>query len=217
MSSAACVWKAVVSGNELVCVCLSGAKREHDSQWVDDKTVKACTACGFQFNVIVRRHHCRACGNVFCRYCSQERWQLPRFDYHSPVRVCVDCGIMCEKAVKLQEAINNNDVEEVGRLVRGGYFDLYVGIYPPLTLAAAEGFPEICRVLICGKADVNHAVSAVGGRSWGEHVGVTALHAVCRSEGPTRFKAVYNTVEVVRLLTSAGAQVIARTASGHTA
>ena len=114
---------------------------------------------------------------------------------------------MCEKAVKLQEAINNNDVEEVGRLVRGGYFDLYVGIYPPLTLAAAEGFPEICRVLICGKADVNHAVSAVGGRSWGEHMGVTALHAVCRSEGPTRFKAVYNTVEVVRLLTSAGAQV----------
>jgi len=29
------------------------------TQWMSDKTAKNCCACGFQFNLLVRRHHCR--------------------------------------------------------------------------------------------------------------------------------------------------------------
>ena len=64
-------------------------------EWVADKKAKNCSACGFQFNVIVRRHHCRACGKLFCQHCSQERWSIPKYEYHSPVRVCVDCRSEC--------------------------------------------------------------------------------------------------------------------------
>ncbi len=29
------------------------------TQWMADKNAKNCCACGFQFNLLVRRHHCR--------------------------------------------------------------------------------------------------------------------------------------------------------------
>jgi hypothetical protein len=29
------------------------------TQWMEDKYAKNCCACGFQFNLLVRRHHCR--------------------------------------------------------------------------------------------------------------------------------------------------------------
>ena len=39
--------------------------------WACDKEVPFCQSCGFQFNVLIRRHHCRLCGGLFCRYCAQ--------------------------------------------------------------------------------------------------------------------------------------------------
>ena len=39
--------------------------------WAEDKSADFCQSCGFQFNVLIRRHHCRHCGHLFCRYCAQ--------------------------------------------------------------------------------------------------------------------------------------------------
>ena len=39
--------------------------------WIDDKSCKSCKSCGFQFNVLIRKHHCRLCGKIFCRYCAE--------------------------------------------------------------------------------------------------------------------------------------------------
>ncbi len=64
-------------------------------KWAEDKAVKYCSACGFQFNVLIRRHHCRACGKLFCKHCCSDRWPLPKFDYNSAVRVCVECRWQC--------------------------------------------------------------------------------------------------------------------------
>ncbi|KAG8230902.1 hypothetical protein J437_LFUL002933 [Ladona fulva] len=41
-----------------------------DSRWVADKESEKCSACGVSFSLIIRRHHCRNCGRIFCGACS---------------------------------------------------------------------------------------------------------------------------------------------------
>lgn len=62
-------------------------------RWQPDDEAPSCLLCKRPFGLIVRRHHCRACGKVICCHCSQLRLKLPRFDYHTPVRVCDRCWI----------------------------------------------------------------------------------------------------------------------------
>jgi hypothetical protein len=39
-------------------------------KWVDDSSVTKCYKCSRTFSLIYRRHHCRACGRIFCGNCS---------------------------------------------------------------------------------------------------------------------------------------------------
>lgn len=65
---------------------------EHNTVvWVPDADVKSCNDCGLKFTVVRRRHHCRACGHVFCRDCSQDKCPLPSFGYKGDQRVCDSC------------------------------------------------------------------------------------------------------------------------------
>mmetsp|Transcript_75876 Transcript_75876/g.214558 ORF Transcript_75876/g.214558 Transcript_75876/m.214558 type:complete len:195 (+) Transcript_75876:106-690(+) len=41
--------------------------REH---WLQDESVAHCSMCSATFTVLTRRHHCRACGGIFCWRCS---------------------------------------------------------------------------------------------------------------------------------------------------
>ena len=45
-----------------------------------------------EFGLIKRRHHCRACGGVFCSTCSLSREAFPHLGYHEPVRCCNPCA-----------------------------------------------------------------------------------------------------------------------------
>jgi hypothetical protein len=38
--------------------------------WVDDSKCKACYECETPFSMLVRRHHCRVCGRIFCANCT---------------------------------------------------------------------------------------------------------------------------------------------------
>ena len=44
--------------------------------WREDKEVSCCSICEYRFNLILRKHHCRLCGNIVCddplRRCSRE-------------------------------------------------------------------------------------------------------------------------------------------------
>ncbi|CAH8560746.1 unnamed protein product [Heterobilharzia americana] len=40
------------------------------AQWVKDESSTMCTYCCTEFTTINRRHHCRACGKLFCGSCS---------------------------------------------------------------------------------------------------------------------------------------------------
>ncbi|KAA6428100.1 MAG: hypothetical protein FRX49_02761, partial [Trebouxia sp. A1-2] len=40
------------------------------SFWLADERVKVCYECDVPFNLLTRRHHCRACGRIFCAHCT---------------------------------------------------------------------------------------------------------------------------------------------------
>jgi hypothetical protein len=56
---------------------LKSLRRKKIYRPVDDKTVTHCYNCGIAFTVFNRRHHCRACGRIFCHSCSQWNERIP--------------------------------------------------------------------------------------------------------------------------------------------
>ncbi len=78
-------------------------------QWMPDGASKRCLYCNGGFDVLFRKkHHCRACGGLFCATCSSHRALIPlgqcvlppasdiirsenELDARTPQRVCVTC------------------------------------------------------------------------------------------------------------------------------
>ena len=56
--------------------------------WVDGDQ---CFRCRADFTLFKRRHHCRACGQIFCDACSSRQMYLPQFGIEKNVRVCETC------------------------------------------------------------------------------------------------------------------------------
>eukprot|EP00388_Colpodella_angusta_P035095 GDKK01034888.1.p1 GENE.GDKK01034888.1~~GDKK01034888.1.p1 ORF type:complete len:293 (+),score=14.81 GDKK01034888.1:1-879(+) len=62
---------------------------EEAVQWQKDDVVTNCNKCTSAFSTLKRRHHCRACGFVFCDACSKYRVKIK--DKGPEERVCLDC------------------------------------------------------------------------------------------------------------------------------
>lgn len=62
-------------------------------RWVPDNEAAGCMGdgCGAEFRLLVRRHHCRNCGGVFCHGCSVNERAVPGFG-EGAVRVCDRCA-----------------------------------------------------------------------------------------------------------------------------
>ncbi|WKY05539.1 hypothetical protein Q1695_006055 [Nippostrongylus brasiliensis] len=50
-----------------------------------------CFRCRSEFTLFNRKHHCRACGQIFCDRCSTKEVPLPQFGIEKEVRVCDAC------------------------------------------------------------------------------------------------------------------------------
>ncbi|CAF0783940.1 unnamed protein product [Rotaria sordida] len=61
------------------------------SYWVPNKDVHECSSCKLVFGSDHSKHHCRACGHVFCDTCTTSRRIVPWIDTEKPVRVCDKC------------------------------------------------------------------------------------------------------------------------------
>ena len=62
--------------------------------WMPDGETARCCRCRKRFKVNLRRHHCRACGLIFCYLCSSRRMDLQIGEHVQLVRVCFDCHQM---------------------------------------------------------------------------------------------------------------------------
>jgi len=59
--------------------------------WVPDEWSNTCKECRRMFTLVRRRHHCRACGHLFCARCTSNRLELRDLGYNKEQRVCNSC------------------------------------------------------------------------------------------------------------------------------
>ena len=59
-------------------------------RWQPDDSHKNCNRCNKK---LVRRHHCRFCGLLFCSTCSCDKIPLPILGYNTGQRVCRSCFV----------------------------------------------------------------------------------------------------------------------------
>ena len=59
--------------------------------WVKDADALKCHSTGEVFTFFSRRHHCRACGNIFIDRAADYLQPLPDYGHYRPVRVCDTC------------------------------------------------------------------------------------------------------------------------------
>ncbi|XP_074851491.1 zinc finger FYVE domain-containing protein 16 [Carettochelys insculpta] len=64
--------------------------------WVPDSEAPKCMNCQVKFTFTKRRHHCRACGKVFCAVCCNRKCKLQYTEKEA--RVCIDCYTSINKA-----------------------------------------------------------------------------------------------------------------------
>ncbi|XP_054835100.1 zinc finger FYVE domain-containing protein 9 isoform X2 [Eublepharis macularius] len=101
--------------------------------WVPDSQAPNCMKCEARFTFTKRRHHCRACGKVFCATCCSLKCKLLYMD-RKEARVCVICHSVLMNAqawdnmmsASSQSPNPNNPAE-------------YCSTIPPLQQAQASG------------------------------------------------------------------------------
>jgi FYVE/RhoGEF/PH domain-containing protein 5/6 len=72
--------------------------------WLPDSAVSMCQLCGIHFTVTRRRHHCRACGQIYCSECSSYVAPLA-YKSNKMCRVCQSCYSTLAE-VELDEALS---------------------------------------------------------------------------------------------------------------
>lgn len=65
--------------------------RKSANRWRTDSEVSSCSSCNKAFGLLVRKHHCRQCGDIFCDDCSSNRRVVPIVHPTEPQRVCRKC------------------------------------------------------------------------------------------------------------------------------
>ncbi|XP_040612927.1 zinc finger FYVE domain-containing protein 9 isoform X1 [Mesocricetus auratus] len=101
--------------------------------WVPDSQAPNCMKCEARFTFTKRRHHCRACGKVFCASCCSLKCKLIYMD-RKEARVCVICHSVLMNAQAWENMMSassqspnpNNPAE-------------YCSTIPPLQQAQASG------------------------------------------------------------------------------
>ena len=83
--------------------------------WIPDCRVRRCFACTVTFNLLKRKHHCRACGRVFCASCTSYRVELPTYDSNSrkKQRMCGNCARNTREAAGVEWLVRSLSIMPV--------------------------------------------------------------------------------------------------------
>ncbi|XP_023671566.2 zinc finger FYVE domain-containing protein 9 isoform X1 [Paramormyrops kingsleyae] len=101
--------------------------------WVPDSQAPVCMKCEAKFTFTKRRHHCRACGKVFCAACCSLKCRLMYMD-RKEARVCVTCHSALMTAQSWENASGGN-----AQTPNPNNPAEYCSTVPPLQQARASG------------------------------------------------------------------------------
>ncbi|XP_062259758.1 zinc finger FYVE domain-containing protein 9 isoform X1 [Platichthys flesus] len=101
--------------------------------WVPDSQAPVCMKCDIKFTFTKRRHHCRACGKVFCATCCSLKCRLVYMD-RKEARVCITCHSALTTAQSWETpTTGNNQSPNPNNPAE------YCSTIPPLQQAQASG------------------------------------------------------------------------------
>jgi len=97
---------------------------KNNAEWVDSDKILNCQLCSCVFTFFNRKHHCRACGGVFCRTCCYNYTKIPYHLFEVPVEkkmwsgyiknilysqttslVCNDCFLKIKNLIDIENFI----------------------------------------------------------------------------------------------------------------
>uniref|UniRef100_I3J168 Zinc finger, FYVE domain containing 9b n=1 Tax=Oreochromis niloticus TaxID=8128 RepID=I3J168_ORENI len=119
--------------------------------WVPDAEAQVCMKCGIKFTFTKRRHHCRACGKVFCALCSSLKFKLTHLDGKEG-RVCISChSALIKRKRKVWFAdeilINKHSESAPTTPIRGPAFSPLMSRVLGGPVKSPVGSPQIRRTL----------------------------------------------------------------------
>ncbi|KAI1905353.1 hypothetical protein AGOR_G00015230 [Albula goreensis] len=100
--------------------------------WVPDSEAPNCMNCLQKFTFTKRRHHCRACGKVYCAVCCNRKCRLKYLDKEA--RVCVVCYDTIQRAQALERMMS-----PTGPSPNPNVPSEYCSTIPPMQQARAAG------------------------------------------------------------------------------
>uniref|UniRef100_A0A8C9AR77 Zinc finger FYVE domain-containing protein 16 n=1 Tax=Prolemur simus TaxID=1328070 RepID=A0A8C9AR77_PROSS len=92
--------------------------------WVPDSEAPNCMNCQVKFTFTKRRHHCRACGKVFCGVCCNRKCKLQYLEKEA--RVCVVCYETISKAQAFERMMS-----PTGSNLKSNHSDECAAVQPP--------------------------------------------------------------------------------------
>ncbi|CAM5114084.1 unnamed protein product [Eretmochelys imbricata] len=103
--------------------------------WVPDSEAPNCMNCQVKFTFTKRRHHCRACGKVFCGVCCNRKCKLQYTEKEA--RVCIGCYKSINKAQAFERMMS-----PTGTIPNSSVSSEYCSTVPPLQEAQTVGTPN---------------------------------------------------------------------------
>jgi hypothetical protein len=64
--------------NDFLLTKLKNIYPKSDGKWINADLILSCQSCGSTFGLFNRKHHCRACGSVFCKNCCYQMIKIPK-------------------------------------------------------------------------------------------------------------------------------------------
>lgn len=124
---------------------------------VEDITVTNCYSCNLEFNFINRKHHCRACGRIFCYSCSKWSEHVPKdLIRYTNSDLWVKAGTVSRVCQSCRDMIIN--YRRIEKLVK--YFEIVA--YPiELCIKAStlcKDWREAMRIYLSNIRDIQYAV-----------------------------------------------------------
>ncbi|XP_005288254.2 zinc finger FYVE domain-containing protein 16 isoform X1 [Chrysemys picta bellii] len=103
--------------------------------WVPDSEAPNCMNCQVKFTFTKRRHHCRACGKVFCGVCCNRKCKLQYTEKEA--RVCIGCYKSINKAQAFERMMS-----PTGPIPNSSISSECCSTVPPLQEAQTVGTPN---------------------------------------------------------------------------